>query len=273
MRLIIFADKEPLKIRGVYMSRDKKVSIVTGAGAGIGRAIAIRMAKEGFAVAVVDVVRDRAESIAKEIRMGSGQAEPIVCDVGDRAQVFQMVEKVTQTLGEVDLLVNNAGIIRLAPLADISEQHWREIFRVNVDGLLFCCQGVLPGMTARQKGNIVNISSWNGKLGAANFSTYSATKAVVISITQSLSREVATSGIRVNAVCPGLIEETPMREQVQSEGKAYGLPPASERAQTIPMKRMGKPEEVANAVVFLASNEASYMTGQAVNVTGGLWVH
>jgi NAD(P)-dependent dehydrogenase (short-subunit alcohol dehydrogenase family) len=184
-----------------------------------------------------------------------------------------MVEKAGQALGEIDLLVNNAGIVHLAPLLDIPEQHWRELFRVNVDGVLFCCQAVLPGMMKQQTGNIINIASWNGKLGAPNFSAYSATKAAVISITQSLSREMATSGIRVNAVCPGIIGETPMREQVQADGEAYGLPPASERAKTIPMGRLGKPDEIANAVVFLASNEASYMTGQAINVTGGLWLH
>ena len=255
------------------MGKDRKVAIVTGAGAGIGRAIAIRLAKEGYALAVVDVDIDRAGRVAKQIRTESGIAEAIVCDVGDRVQVFQMVEKATQALGHIDLLVNNAGIIHLGPLVDIPEQQWRELFRVNVDSVLFCCQAVLPGMKDNRMGNIVNIASWNGKLGAPNFSAYSATKAVVISITQSLSREVAAYGIRVNAVCPGIIEGTPMREQVQTEGKRYGLPPASERAQTIPMKRLGKPDEMANAVVFLASNEASYMTGQAINVTGGLWLH
>jgi NAD(P)-dependent dehydrogenase (short-subunit alcohol dehydrogenase family) len=267
------ADEVSPKFKEVSMSKDRKVALVTGAGAGIGRAIAIRLAKEGYAVAVVDVDIDRSERVAQEIRTESGSAEPIVCDVGDRVQVFQMVKKATQTLGKIELLVNNAGIIHLGPLVDISEQHWRELFRVNVDGMLFCSQAVLPGMTTNQKGNIVNIASWNGKLGAPNFSAYSATKAVVISITQSLSREVAASGIRVNAICPGIIEGTPMREQVQAEGKTYGLPPASERAHTIPMKRLGKPDEIANAVVFLASGEASYMTGQAINVTGGLWLH
>ena len=255
------------------MGKDRQVAIVTGAGAGIGRAIAVRLAKDGYAVAVVDVDVDGADRVTQEIRTESGQAETIVCDVGDRAAVFQMAKTATQTLGEIGLVVNNAGIVSLGPLAEISEQQWQDIFRVNVDGVLFCCQAVLPGMIKQQKGNIVNIASWNGKLGAPNFGAYSATKAAVISITQSLAREVASSGIRVNAVCPGIIAETPMRDQVQSEGKAYGLPPASERARTIPMGRLGKPDEIANAVVFLASNDASYMTGQAINVTGGLWLH
>ena len=255
------------------MSENRKAAVVTGAGAGIGRAIAIRMAKEGYAVVAVDVDADRANRLAQEIRTESGAAEAMVCDVGDRAQVFQMVAEATRFFGEIDLLVNNAGIIHLGPLVDIPEQHWRELFRVNVDGVLFCCQAVLPGMKKRQRGNIINIASWNGKLGAPNFSAYSATKAVVISITQALSREVAASGIRVNAICPGIIADTPMREKVQTDGKVFGLPTASERAKTIPMGRLGKTGEIANAVAFLASNEASYMTGQAVNVTGGLWLH
>jgi len=260
-------------LQEVFMSKDIKAVVVTGAGAGIGRAIAIRMAKEGYAVAVVDVDADRADRVAQEIRMESGSAEAITCDVGDKAQVFHMVEKAAQVVGEIDLLINNAGIVQLGPMVDIPEEHWRELFRVNVDGVLFCSQAVLPGMITNQKGNIINIASWNGKLGAPNFGAYSATKAVVISITQSISREVATSGIRVNAICPGIIAGTPMREQVQADGKAYGLPPASERAKTIPMGRLGEADEIANAVVFLASNEASYMTGQAINVTGGLWLH
>ena len=255
------------------MSNKKKAAVVTGAGAGIGRSIAICMAKADYAVAVVDVDVDRADRVVQEIRKASLQAEALVCDVGDRAQVFQMMGQAAQAVGEIDVLVNNAGIIHLGPLADISEEHWRESFRVNVDGVLFCCQAVLPDMIDQQKGNIINIASWNGKLGAPNFSAYSATKAAVISITQSLAREVASSGIRVNAVCPGIIADTPMRERVQTEGKLYGLPPASERAKTIPMGRLGKPDDIAKAVLFLASKEAAYMTGQAINVTGGLWLH
>jgi NAD(P)-dependent dehydrogenase (short-subunit alcohol dehydrogenase family) len=128
-------------------------------------------------------------------------------------------------------------------------------------------------MLARRQCNIVNIASWNGKLGAPNFGAYSATKAAVISLTQALAREVASSGIRVNAVCPGVVAGTPMRAQVEQEGQAFGLPPSSERAKAIPLGRLGAPEDIANAVAFLSSDEARYMTGQAINVTGGLWLH
>ena len=255
------------------MNKDRKVAVITGAGVGIGRAIALRLATDGFTVAAVDLDVESADNVVQAIRQGSGQAEVFACDVGDREQVFQALEKAAQTVGEIDILVNNAGIVHLGPLADISAKHWRDLFRVNVDGVLFCCQAVLPGMLKRQKGNIVNIASWNGKLGAPNFGAYSATKAAVISLTQSLAREVASSGIRVNAVCPGIIAGTPMREKVQADGAAYGLPPASERAKTIPMGRLGDPDDIAGAVAFLVSNDASYMTGQAINVTGGLWLN
>jgi NAD(P)-dependent dehydrogenase (short-subunit alcohol dehydrogenase family) len=184
-----------------------------------------------------------------------------------------MADEAARALGEIDLLVNNAGIARLGPLASFAERDWRELFRVNVDGVFFCSQAVLPRMTARRRGNIVNIASWNGKLGAPNFGAYSATKAAVISLTQALAREVAAIGIRVNAVCPGIVAGTPMRREVERQGQAFGLPPSEERARTVPLGRLAEPGDIANAVAFLASDEAAYMTGQAINVTGGLWLH
>ena len=184
-----------------------------------------------------------------------------------------MVETAARTLGDIALLVNNAGIVRLGPLVHFPEADWRALFRVNVDGPFFCCQAVLPGMTARRRGNIVNIASWNGKLGAPNFGAYSATKFAVVGLTQALAREVAAYGIRVNAVCPGIVGGTAMRAQVEHEGPMLGLPATAERAKAIPLGRVASPEDVAKVVAFLASDEAAYMTGQAINVTGGLWLH
>ena len=251
----------------------RRVALVTGAAAGIGLAIARRLAKAGYDIAIADVDSGGAERAAQELRGDGRRTTAIACDVGDRAAAFRMAETAGRALGDVDLLVNNAGIARLGPLASFPEADWRELFRVNVDGVFFCCQAVLPRMAARRQGNIVNIASWNGKLGAPNFGAYSATKAAVISLTQALARELASHGIRVNAVCPGIVAGTPMRAQVERLGEAFGLPPSSERAKVIPLGRLATPEDIANAVAFLASDEAAYMTGQAINVTGGLWMH
>lgn len=248
-------------------------ALVTGAATGIGLAIARRLAEAGYDIAIADVDATSAERAARGIQAQGRRATAITCDVGNRGDVFRMAEAVRQALGEIDLLVNNAGIVRLGPLASLAEKDWRDLFRVNVDGTLFCCQAVLPRMMERRRGNIVNISSWNGKLGAPNFGAYSATKAAMISLTQALAREVASLGIRVNAVCPGIVAGTPMRAKVEREGAAFGLPPSSERAKAIPLGRLGTPEDIANVVAFLASEEAAYMTGQAINVTGGVWLH
>lgn len=250
-----------------------RVALVTGAAAGIGLAIALRLARAGYDIAIADIDAEGAEEAAKQLRESGRQAAAIQCDVGDRDAVFRMAEEAARALGEIDLLVNNAGIARLGPLASFPEKEWRDLFRVNVDGVFFCCQAVLHGMMARRRGNIVNIASWNGKLGVPNFGAYSATKSAVIGLTQALARELASHGIRVNAVCPGIVAGTPMRAQVEREGQAFGLPPSSERAKMIPLGRLASPEDIANAVTFLASDEAAYMTGQAINVTGGLWLH
>ncbi len=255
------------------MGSDAEVAVVTGGAAGIGYAIASRLARAGYDVAVADIDAAGAERVAEELRRLGRKAAAVCGDVGDRAGAFRMMQKAARDLGEVDLLVNNAGIARLGPLVSFPEADWRELFRVNVDGVFFCCQAVLPRMMERQRGNIVSISSWNGKLGAPNFGAYSATKAAVISLTQALAREVASYGIRVNAVCPGVVAGTPMRKEVERQGQTFGLPPSSERAKTIPLGRLATPEDIANMVAFLASDEAAYTTGQAVNVTGGLWLH
>lgn len=255
------------------MATAGQVALVTGAATGIGFAIASRLAQAGHDIAVADIDAAGAERAAQGLRRHGGRSAAIACDVGDRADASRMVETAVQSLGDIDLLVNNAGIVRLGPLASFPEADWRDLFRVNVDGVFFCCQAVVPRMIAHRRGNIVNIASWNGKIGAPNFGAYSATKAAVIALTQALALELAPHGIRVNAVCPGLVAGTPMRAQVEREGQAYGLPPSSERAKMIPLGRLGRPEDIANVVAFLASEGAAYMTGQAINVTGGLWMH
>jgi len=248
-------------------------ALVTGAGTGIGRAIALRLARDGWAVAVNDVKPGRADAVAAEVAALGVRGVAVVADVGDRAAARRMVAETMATLGAVDLLVNNAGVCRLGALAEVSEADWRATFRVNVDGVFFCCQAALPHMLARGRGDIINLASWSGKAGAPYFGPYCASKFAVIGLTQSLAKEVAAQGIRVNAVCPGIVAGTEMRAHVDAESRALGRPTSTDRVGWIPMGRLAEPEDVAGVVAFLVSDDARYMTGQAVNVTGGLWMH
>jgi NAD(P)-dependent dehydrogenase (short-subunit alcohol dehydrogenase family) len=250
-----------------------RAALITGAGTGIGRAIALRLARDGWSVAVNDVEPGRADAVAAEVRGLGGRGAAVVADVGDREGARRMVAEALAALGGVDLLVNNAGTCRLGPVAEFSEADWRATFRVNVDGVFFCCQAVLPHMLARRRGSIVNLASWSGKAGAAYFGAYCASKFAVIGLTQALAKEVAAQGIRVNAVCPGIVAGTEMRALVDAESRALGRPTSTDRVSWIPMGRLADPEDVAGVVAFLVSDDARYMTGQAVNVTGGLWMH
>ena len=248
-------------------------ALVTGAGTGIGSAIALRLARDGWAVAVNDLEPGRADAVAAEVAALGVRGVAVVADVGDRAAARRMVAETMATLGAVDLLVNNAGVCRLGALAEVSEADWRATFRVNVDGVFFCCQAALPHMLARGRGDIINLASWSGKAGAPYIGPYCASKFAVIGLTQSLAKEVAALGIRVNAVCPGIVAGTEMRAHVDAESRALGRPTSTDRVGWIPMGRLAEPEDVAGVVAFLVSDDARYMTGQAVNVTGGLWMH
>jgi NAD(P)-dependent dehydrogenase (short-subunit alcohol dehydrogenase family) len=255
------------------MAGERRVALVTGAGAGIGRAIALRLARDGYAVAANDLDPGRARQVAGEVAALGGPGLPVPGDVGDRAAGQAMVAETLARLGRLDLLVNNAGICRIGAVADFAEADWRATFRVNVDGVFFCCQAALPPMLARGSGSIVNVASWSGKSGAPFFGPYCASKFAVIGLTQSLAREVAAQGVRVNAVCPGIVAGTEMRAEIDAACRALGRPTAEDRLGWIPLGRLGQADDVAAVVAFLASDEARYMTGQAVNVTGGLWVH
>jgi NAD(P)-dependent dehydrogenase (short-subunit alcohol dehydrogenase family) len=254
-------------------SATRRAALVTGAGSGIGRAIALRLARDGWAVAVNDVERERAALVAREVDAAGGLGVAVVADVGDREAARRMVADAVAPLGGLDLLVNNAGLCRLGAIAEFPEADWHATFRVNVDGVFFCCQAALPHMLARGRGNIINIASWSGKAGAPYFGPYCASKFAVIGLTQSLAKEVAAQGIRVNAVCPGIVAGTEMRTRVDAEARALGRPTSTDRVGWIPMGRLGEAEDVAGVVAFLASDDARYMTGQALNVTGGLWMH
>jgi NAD(P)-dependent dehydrogenase (short-subunit alcohol dehydrogenase family) len=247
-------------------------AIVTGAGAGIGRAIALRLAQEGCKIGVFDIDERAARETADLICVSAGTAAVASGNVGRREDVTRGVETIARALGPIDILVNNAGILRTAPFLEITDAIWRDTFAVNLDGIFFFCQAVLPDMRARRRGAVVNMSSWTGKKGVPNHAAYSASKFAVIGLTQSIAGEMAEHGVRVNAICPGIIVDTPMRAAAEALNKAQGLANVETRAKTIPLRRAGVPNDIAGVVAFLVSDEAGYMTGQAINISGGLWM-
>ncbi|MGI4955281.1 MAG: SDR family NAD(P)-dependent oxidoreductase [Janthinobacterium lividum] len=249
-----------------------RVALVTGGGGGIGRAIALRLAREGCAVGVLDLDLEGAEATAAAARAQGVPAAAAAGNVARPDDVAAATAALEAALGPVDILVNNAGILRTGPFLEMAPEAWRETFAVNLDGTCNLCRAVLPGMVARQRGCVVNMASWAGKKGLPNHAAYSASKFAVLGLTQSLAGEMAAHGIRVNAVCPGIIVDTRMREEAEALSRAQGLPDVHTRAKTVPLQRPGVPDEIAGVVAFLASDEARYMTGQGINVTGGLWM-
>ena len=244
---------------------NERVGLVTGGGAGIGREIARRFAREGMAVAVLDRDGAAAEGIAAEI---GGLA--VTADVTSEEEVSRAVETVLARFSRIDVLVNNAGIAWMGPALEMPLQALQSMLRVNVEGVFIVSRAVLPHMIARRSGSIVNLASWAGKTGNAFFAGYSASKFAVIGLTQSLAREMAPHGIRVNAICPGIVVDTAMRTAIEAQQRQYGLPETAEREKSIPIGRVSVPEDVARVAAFLASDESSYMTGESINLSGGL---
>lgn len=250
-----------------------KVALVTGAATGIGRAVAARLAQEGADIAILDLNEAEAGKTAALVRATGRRAEVIRGDVGDFAQVTAAIDGFVKSFGAIDIAVNNAGIVRFGPIVEATLEDYQDTFRVNVGGVFHCCKAVAPHMVRRGAGKIVNTASWLGKVGKPNFGLYAASKFAIIGLTQTLALELAQHHINVNAVCPGVIGETGMREVVERESAKRGQPSAAQRLSTIPLGRVGLPEDVARTVAFLASDQADYMTGQALNVTGGLWLN
>jgi len=244
---------------------NERVGLVTGGGAGIGREIARRFAREGMAVAVLDRDGAAAEGIAAEI---GGLA--VTADVTSEEEVSRAVETVLARFSRIDVLVNNAGIAWMGPVLEMPLEALQSMLRVNVEGVFIVSRAVLPHMIARRSGSIVNLASWAGKTGNAFFAGYSASKFAVIGLTQSLAREMAPHGIRVNAICPGIVVDTAMRTAIEAQQRQYGLPETAEREKSIPIGRVSVPEDVARVAAFLASDESSYMTGESINLSGGL---
>ena len=242
-----------------------RVGLVTGGGGGIGREIARRLAREGMAVAVLD--RDGAAVEATSVEIG-GLA--VTADVTSQEEVGRAVDAVLARFEKIDLLVNNAGVAWMGPALETPLEALQAMLRVNVEGVFIVSLAVLPHMVARRSGSVVNLASWAGKTGPAFFAGYSASKFAVIGLTQALAREMAPHGIRVNAICPGIVVDTAMRTAIEAQQRRYGLPETAEREKSIPIGRVSVPDDVARVAAFLASDESAYITGESITLSGGL---
>ena len=240
-----------------------KVAIVTGAGQGMGSAIAHSLAQHGASVVVNDMNETTAEATVSDIKSYNPKVISYVGNVTNIHNVEQMIEHTESHFGRIDVLVNNAGVLRPTPLLQISEEEWDYVVEGNLKSTFLCSKAVLPSMQQNRWGRIINISSSAGKnvstIGGAH---YTAGKAAVLGLTRHVAKEVAEYGITVNAVCPGLIDTEMVRSTISDERK-------HEYADMFPVKRLGQPSEVADLVSFLASDQASYITGASIDINGG----
>jgi len=244
----------------------QKIAAVTGGASGIGLAIAERLARDGLAIAVLDLDGDAAEAAAAKIQADGGTAQPVVVDVSDRASVDRAVEEVHGGLGPIAVLVNSAGKDGFDRFLKITSEAWDRIIAVNLTGTFHCCQAVVPDMVEAGWGRIVNISSSSAQGGQPFMTHYVASKAGVIGLTKALALELGPQGITVNTIPPGFID-TPMLRAAEAKG-FLGEGVAAAEART-PVRRVGRPEDIAAAASFLVTDEAGYITGQVIGVNGG----
>ncbi len=249
-----------------------KVALVTGGARGIGRAICEAYVAEGAKVAVADRLAHEAAETAQAL---GPNAMAVTMDVTDLDSIAAGVKAVEDAWGGIDILVNNAGIFNMASIDKVTLADYRRQYDVNVGGTIFAAQAVVPGMRKRGGGTIINFSSQAGRRGEPNITIYCSTKAAVISVTQSLALELARDKIRVNAIAPGVID-TPMWDVVDAQFAAYEKKPLGQKkrevGEAVPLGRMGDPADIAGPCVFLASDEARYVTAQTINVDGGNWM-
>ena len=251
-----------------------KVAIVTGGAQGMGKAISLRYAGEGASVVIADRNLEGAEATAQEIERGGGKAAAVAVDVRDQAQVQEMVDAAVSHFGGLDILVNNAGVGKIIPFLETTEDDWDFMFDINCKGLLWCSQAAARQMIEQGRGGkIINLASQAGRRGEALVLAYCASKACVISMTQSMALALAPHKINVNALAPGIVD-TPFWDEVDKQfAKLLDMEigePKRTFVKSIPLGRIEQPDDVAGAAVFLASPASAYMTGQTINVGGGV---
>lgn len=249
-----------------------KIAVVTGGGGGIGAEICLSFAGEGASVAVADIDIEAAREVAAEINSMGSRAIALSFDVSDVKATEKAADRVETELGPIDIWVNNAGVSYIVPFLDCTEELWTKTLRINLTGTFIGCRQAIGRMHARKRGVILNMSSQSGKKGSSHYAAYCASKFGIIGLTQSLAVEFASSGIRVNALCPGIVMTNLWRDMKEDYASKRGIAPEEVipyLEKRIPMGRLCTPADIAGVAVFLASDESAYITGEAVNISGG----
>ena len=253
----------------------QKTVLITGASRGIGAGLARRFAQEG-ANLVLSANEAKVQEVAAELEKSGANAIAVICDVTSKGEVENLFATAIKRFGAVDVSIQNAGVITIAKVEDLTETEWDKVMDVNTKGVFLCCQEAARHMVPRKSGRIINTASGQARQGFIYTPHYAASKFGVVGITQSLAKELAPSGVTVNAFCPGIIDTDMWAYNDQAWGKLLGNYQPGELMQewvnNIPMKRVGRPEDVAGLVTFLASDDAAYITGQTINVDGGLFM-
>jgi 2-hydroxycyclohexanecarboxyl-CoA dehydrogenase len=245
----------------------QKAALVTGAAAGIGKAISLRLAADGIAVGVLDLNLAGCETVVAEIEAAGGRAIALKADVSSRAEVTAAVEALRGAFGPVTIVVNNAGMTGFVAFEEITDDFWDRMMAVNLRSVFMVTQVVLPDMKAAGWGRIVNISSSSAQTGATRMAAYSASKGAIVTLTRSLAQELGPDGITVNNIPPGSVMNTLMSEQSRASGLMQMSP--EQLLASIPVRRTGEPEDIANAAAWLVQESSSYVTGQTIGVNGG----